>query len=247
MLFTTFGGNMIKIAVVEDDLSTQKSFCGYLQKFFAEKKEEYQAEFYPDAIKLLDKSTADFNLVFMDIDLPYMNGMEAAEKIRSKDKSVMIIFVTSLAQFAIQGYKVQAFDYIVKPFNYYNLSMSLNRALPSLESKGKSIAIRNSERKTEIVYLSDLMYIEVVNHYLYFHIKDRTIRSYDTLEKFKSELENNSFILCSRSFLVNLHYVKEIDHNDVLVGKEKLPLSRTKKQAFSQALNLYLSQGDSRK
>jgi DNA-binding LytR/AlgR family response regulator len=234
---------MIKVAIIEDEEETQQNLSESLTRYFSENKEEFSIDIFGDALKVINSYKPIYSVIFMDINLPYMNGMDAAEQIRKVDSQVMIIFITSLAQYAVKGYKVNAFDFIVKPFNYYTLSMTLNRALPLLEIKGKSISIKTSQSTLKVVYLNDLLYIEVANHTLYFHTLSKITSSTDTLEHFKDELMGSNFVLCNRCYLVNLKFVNGIDHNEVLVGKDRLLISRTRKKEFTASLNLYLNTG----
>ena len=129
----------MNIAIVEDDQNTQDELKQHLLHFCKEHKLSFDIECFSDAQSFLNRPASLFSLVFLDIDLPGISGMKAAVKLREQKNDIMIIFVTSLAQYALKGYKVQAFDFIVKPFNYYSLEMSLNRALPTLKTKGKTV------------------------------------------------------------------------------------------------------------
>ncbi len=234
---------MVRIAIVEDEESMRKALAGHIERFFKERKAEYILEEFSDALKLLDKYSGDFDLIFMDVDMPYVNGIEASEKIREVDKSTMIIFVTNLIQYAVKGYRVNAFEYLVKPISYATFYMTMDRALPTLLSKEESILVTDNKRVIRKVFLRQLQYIEVVDHILKFHLDDETLESYDSLKKYETLLQDHGFALCNRCYLVNLHYVIGIDKNDVLVGKERLLISRPKRASFIQALNNYVSSG----
>lgn len=232
---------MLRIAIVEDEAEMRDILKKYLNLFFDEKKLEINIFEYEDAIKFIDKYKCEYNLIFMDINLPHMTGLEAAKKIRELDKSTMLIFVTNLVQFAVNGYQVQAFDYLVKPINYYNFALTMNRALPSLNSSSESILVIDNKRAIHRILLSKLKYIEVVDHILKFHLSDQIIESYDSLKKYESMLTKFDFFSCNRCYLVNLRYVTSIVKNEAVLGDEKLLISRPKKVEFIQALNRYLS------
>ncbi len=235
----------MNIAIVEDDKNTQEELKQHLLHFSDEHKLSFNIQCFTDAKSFLERPASIFTLVFLDIDLPGMNGMDAAEKLRQEKNDIMIIFVTSLAQYALKGYKVQAFDFLVKPFNYYALEMSLNRALPTLKTKGKTLVISQTDRTKKIINIADLIYIEVINHTLYFHTLKNTYTSIDTLDRYHKELNEDNFALCNRCYLVNLHFVTGIKANDVILADgHKLPISRYKKQTFIDSLNLFLSQED---
>lgn len=235
----------MNIAIVEDDQNTQDELKQHLLHFCKEHKLSFDIECFSDAQSFLNRPASLFSLVFLDIDLPGISGMKAAVKLREQKNDIMIIFVTSLAQYALKGYKVQAFDFIVKPFNYYSLEMSLNRALPTLKTKGKTLVIAQTDRTKKLINIEDLIYIEVINHTLYFHSTKGTYSSIDTLDRYHKELSADNFALCNRCYLVNLHFVTGIKANEVILSNgHKLTVSRYKKQTFIDSLNLYLSQED---
>ena len=111
----------------------------------------------------------------MDINLPYMDGIEASEKLRNIDPTVIIVFVTSLAQYAIEGYKVNAFDFIVKPVQYYNFALSLKRALKTLIVQEENTIVVSNKNFMQKIEINNLKYIEVINHNLYFHTVNNVI------------------------------------------------------------------------
>jgi DNA-binding LytR/AlgR family response regulator len=237
---------MINIAIVEDELEMQTNLNTLLDKYFKENNIEANVKIFNDASILLHNNESSYSLIFMDINLPTINGMEAAKKIRENNKTIMIIFITSLAQYALQGYKVNAFDFIVKPFNYYTLSMTLNRAIPQLETKSKSIVIKNTQKTIDVIYLDELLFVEVANHTLYFHTLSKTVSTNNTLEYYEQELKQYSFVACNRCYLVNLKHVTAIDKNEAIVGSHHLLISRYKKKSFSDSLTNYICNGGTR-
>ena len=156
----------------------------------------------------------------------------------------MIIFVTSLAQYAIKGYEVNAFDYILKPIDFYNFKLKMSRTLSFLNNNNRSFVV---EYKNVIkrIFVDELMYIEIYDHRLYFHLNNNeNISSYGTMKTYIDLLKNDSFMLCNQCYFVNLKYVREVTSDYVLVGENKLSISRPKRQEFIHALNNYLSSGD---
>lgn len=234
---------MIRVAIVEDEENMRKILSDHVGRFFKANGIAFLIQEFPDAIRLLDKYSSQFDLIFMDVDLPTVNGIKASEEIRKSDKTTMIVFVTNLVQFALKGYQVNAFDYLVKPVNYYTFAMTMERALPILLGKEESILVTDNKRVISKIYLSQLRYIEVVDHILKFHLEDKVIESYDSLKKYETLLVPHNFALCNRCYLVNLHHVVAIDKNDVVVGTDRLLISRPKRASFIQALNAYFSGG----
>lgn len=120
---------IVHIALVEDDVKAAETIQKYLDRYEAENQIKFDVTTFSNAIPLLENYTADYDIIFMDIRMPYMNGMDAAHRLRAIDSKVILIFITSLTQYAVAGYEVEALDYIVKPVNYYDFALKLARAI----------------------------------------------------------------------------------------------------------------------
>ena len=124
---------MYKIAVVEDEKEYQESLINSLHRIEKEQGEQFMVRLFNDGMDILDEYSVDYDLLLLDIKMKYIDGMETARRIREIDKDVTIIFITSLAQYAIEGYKVQAFDFILKPVKYEQFQVTINHALNSIK------------------------------------------------------------------------------------------------------------------
>ena len=114
---------MVRIAIVEDTQTDSKTLMRYVKEYTRLVNVEVEISVFDNAVKFLDKYTPKFDIVFMDIEMPYINGMEASKKLRELDQKVILIFVTNLAKYAIKGYEVQAFDFVVKPITYHDFTL----------------------------------------------------------------------------------------------------------------------------
>jgi DNA-binding LytR/AlgR family response regulator len=234
----------VKVCVLEDEPDARDLLCAYLERYGAEKDRKFSVTCFSTVASFLSEYDGDTDLVFMDIMLPDGDGLSAAAGLREKDKDVTIIFVTNMSQYAIKGYEVRAFDFIVKPVSYNNFSIKLTGALECLRQKrGKELWISNKEGKTR-VNTSRIKYIEVSQHMLLYHTLDGVIRQSGALDTVKEELKTEAFALCNRCYLVNLKYVTAVKQFDVFLDGEKLQISRLKRNAFLGALNDYLAKGD---
>ena len=160
---------------------------------------------------------------------------EVAREIRSKDQSVGIIFITSLAQYAIEGYAVQAIDFMVKPVGYYNFSTKLQKAFRFIEThREKDILINNKEGIFRI-RVSEILYIEKERDYLLFHMKEDCFSTIGSIKEIKDKMSGLPFSECTSGCLVHLHYIKRIGKDSVLLTSgQELPLSRRQKKTFTQ-------------
>ncbi len=117
----------MRIAIVEDEESATQELRVLFARYGKENNMEFSLDTFPDALKFLASYRADYDLVMLDIEMPFMNGMEGAEKLRKLDPYVPIVFVTNMRRYAVAGYKVNAIDFIIKPVEYYDFSTMLGR------------------------------------------------------------------------------------------------------------------------
>ena len=120
---------MLKIAIVEDERECQEALIEHLRKYEKEKNEAFIVRIFNDGIDILDDYSADYDLIFLDIHMKYQDGMTTAKRIREVDADAQIVFITALAQYAIEGYKVNALDFILKPVVYEQLAMTMDKVL----------------------------------------------------------------------------------------------------------------------
>ena len=183
-----------------------------------------------------------YDLVLMDIGLPGISGMEAAEMLRPRDEETLLIFVTDLAQFAVKGYEVGALDFVVKPVNYQSLSMRLDRAVRILKRREHGSVYLSTKHGARVIPIASLVYVEVRGHNLEYHVEDeQTIKIRGTLAHFEEEQGSTSrFVRISNSCLVNADHIRSVDGNMVRMSNgDELPISRTKKKAALEALAAY--------
>ena len=140
---------LLRVAIVEDDDSYAETLQEYLNKYEQENEVRFQVVRYEDGADLVEKYHGDFDILIMDIELKFMDGMTAAQHIRKMDSNVIIIFVTNMPQFALKGYQVDALDYVLKPISYYAFSQRLERALERMERRSaKKLYHTSFERKS---------------------------------------------------------------------------------------------------
>lgn len=234
---------MIRFAIIDDEIEVANKLTSYIDKYFQINNCQCEVKFFDTASKFLENYHFDFDAIFMDINMPGVDGMSATKELRCLDKNVKIIFVTSLAQYAIKGYEVNAFDFVVKPVNYYTFAMKLDRLMENYrEKEGASIIIKanNSFIKTPV---SDIKYIEVSDHKLIVHTISNDFETYDTLSNYLNLLKNEPFALCNRCYLVNLKYVNKVNKDAVYIGNNCIQMSRRKYKEFMNSLNKYLGNG----
>lgn len=128
----------------------------------------------------------------MDIRLPGMDGMQAARQLRQKDHTVLLVFLTSLAQYAVEGYEVEAVDYIIKPITYSALRLKLPRLLRRCATEEKEILIQSVDQYVKLCP-RDLLYVEIFDHHIQYMTQNGVIRAYGTLKEIEDALPKEFF------------------------------------------------------
>jgi DNA-binding LytR/AlgR family response regulator len=233
---------MIRIAIVEDTKEDASRFKEYLDQYQVESKEVFELKFFKSAIAFLDEYKCDFNIVFMDIDLPGMTGIDASKKLREKDPNVVLVFLTYLGKYAIKGYSVNAFDFLVKPITYYSFSTMLARAITKCNyEKGNEVTIATEGTIIKLDIFS-ILYVEVYSHQLTYHTDKGDFSKWGTLSSVEEELTKFGFAKGSPSYLINLRRISVINGNEVILDNGKnLFLSRGQKKDFAEKFTAFIS------
>ena len=231
---------LCRVAIVEDDERDMEQLKIMLQQYAEEKALEIVVDTYPNAVIFLTNYKPRYDMVFMDIEMPHINGIEGAERLRQIDTETLLIFTTNLGHMAVMGYEVDAFDFVVKPLHYDSLRLKLNRALNRLALKQEKKVVLSSGGTKVCLNTASIYYVEVANHQLIYHTEDGDYPSYGTMTKIREQLEPQGFCLCNNCYLVNLRHVRLVQDYMVRVGKSELQISHPRKKAFLEALNNYI-------
>ena len=228
------------IAIVEDLEETADKLKVYFARFGKDHGVEFNISTFTSAEALLSFYRPVYDLVLMDIQLPGMNGMDAAFRLRKSDPLVTLIFVTNMAQFAVKGYEVNAFDFVVKPVAYPMFELKIQRALNKLRNQtDQQIMLTLSDRAVRIAS-SQIKYIEVSAHRLVYHTTEGDYSVYGTLKSVEAKLNPKVFARCNSCYLVNLDHVQSVDGYTAVVGGDALQISRARRKSFVEQLSQYL-------
>lgn len=126
---------MFKIAIVEDREETRESLNRFVRQYAQEQGLQVEISLITDGAEIAEHYTPGFDIIFMDVEMPRLDGFGAAEAIRAVDADVVLVFVTNMAQYAIRGYEVDALDYVLKPVNYYQFCTKLSRAIQRVQRR----------------------------------------------------------------------------------------------------------------
>lgn len=231
---------MIRIAVVEDEKLAWELLQKMLKRYSEERHLLFNIVYYESAEDFIRKFTSEFDLVFMDIQMPDMDGMQAAKKLRDQDGEIPLVFVTNLAQMASQGYDVQAFDFLIKPLHYDSFALHMNRVVQFLNKRQRQKVLISSGGQKICIAVEDIYYVEVRNHTLIYHTSSEDYSQRGSMGSAQKLLAGQNFSLCNNCYLVNLRHVYAVDKYNVSVGNSVLQISHPKKKKFMEELNAYI-------
>ena len=233
---------MYHIAIVEDEREFSNQLIEYLKQYEAENEVEIKVSVFHDGESILDGYTSRYDAVFLDIQMPGIDGMQTAEAIREIDDEVVLMFITNMAQYAISGYAVGALDFVMKPISYYTFSMKVGRVLKRVQKKAKEqhsilLALSDGIKKLDT---KQIYFVEIQNRMLHYHTDEGEYIVKGTMQSVEEQLKNLSFVKCNHWYMVNLMHVKEVRKNIAVVGTFELEISRRNKNGFMKALTEYL-------
>lgn len=233
---------MLRVAVVEDENEYREKIKEMINEYEQEYKKSIHLTVFSNGEEFIEKYDKNnkWDIILMDIEMPNMDGMEAAQKVREIDKEVVIVFITNMAQYAIKGYEVDAVDFILKPLNYYTFSMRFTRAVGRVKSREEKQICLNLSNGLKWLDSKDIYYVETQNRMLYYHTKEGEFIIRGALKDAQEELERFHFVKCNQCYLVNLKYVTEIRKNIAVVAQKELEISRRNRQAFLLSVMNYL-------
>lgn len=234
---------MLHIAVCDDERPVRESIVKALARYRKENSIEMEVTEFASADSLLTSYPQNVDLILLDIYMPGMDGMDAARAIREFDPEVCIIFITTMYQRAIEGYKVRAFGFIRKPVSYEEFSHELGDAIRNIErsrEKEHYITVKSSGRSYRIP-ISRLSFCEVRGHYVSLCV-DGEIREYRCpIRELEEQLGGYGFFRCHASYLVAADAIQEIRQADILLKDGNIvPISQRRRKAFLNSLSEYL-------
>ena len=232
---------LYRIAIVDDDSLAQDRLVGFVKKYEDENKVEFTIDKFSDGDELKDDYKCNYDIIFLDIEMKRVDGMKSAEYIRTLDKEVQIIFVTNSSQYAVEGYRVGALSYLLKPASYFMFCKELDRCLEELKRKAKEYLVLQTQNGISRVALDGITFIESFKHKIIYHTKYEKFETYGTMKDIEKELKDKCFFRCNSGYLVNMRHVEGIKDEEANVGGEILKISRSRKKEFMEALLAFYS------
>ena len=205
---------MTRIAIVEDEAAVREQLAGYVQRYTRQYGTQFEVTMFTDGVEILEDYRPVYDIIFLDVEMQHLDGMETARRIRELDSDVLLIFITNMAQYAIKGYAVGALDYVLK-----------------------SVPVDGGMRRLDA---AAIYYIESEGHRVHFYTEDGDFSAPGALKALEEKLAGRLFARCNSGYLVNLAQVSGVQQNTVQVGPHELQISRPKRRAFLAALADYI-------
>lgn len=233
---------MIRIAIVEDEVGEAEKLQGYIERYCKETAVPFETDVFSNPNVFLQKYHANYDLLFLDIEMPELDGITVARRVRALDGEVPIVFVTNMKKLALKGYEVNALDFMVKPAGYYGFALTFQKAqqvITRLKRHQITVPIKFGERRLDI---ADIRFIETSARKLVFHLVGEEVVSPGVLRDLEDRLRVHNFSRCNSCYLVNLRYVTKLYRDAVYLGEDCLVISRSKKKSFTDDLTNYWGQ-----
>lgn len=230
----------MRIAVVDDEKLYRDSLEKCLHFCSDKHSLDIEVDCYKDGLDLLDKKDIIYDIIYLDIKMNFIDGMETAREIRKRDNDVIIVFCTNYVKYAIDGYSVNAADFLLKPVSEFAFYEHFKKILPKLEKNSEPFIMVKTKIGVKKVKYSKILYLESDGPYVKIITKNEEIIFLDTLKNLEMQLDKRIFFRSNSCYIVNLTYVTEVVDNCSKLGKYKLQISRSRKKGFMEALTNFI-------
>lgn len=231
---------MIYVAICDDEKYMSDQIRAMTSDFFRGKNTEAVILQFSRGEELL-KCDKEIDILFLDIQMKDMDGMETARKLRERGFRGTLIFITVLREMVFQSFEVQAYDYLVKPIDAKSFEKTMNRLFVSMQNAGEDSLLIRKGYESRIISLGDIVFCEIIDRKVYLNlVSSEVVDYYDRIEKLEKKLDGR-FFRCHRSYLINLKYLKSYKNGMAYMeGGKEIPVSRLRSREFSDVILQYM-------
>ena len=223
----------MQIAICDDEAYFRNELKDKLLKYKKEKRIAIDIYEFENGVSLLESETV-FDIIFLDYQLPDINGMDIAKRLRAENASCCIIFVTQYPQFVYDSFEVQPFRFFVKPLSDEKLCSALDTFLENNKLITPLVIVNEGQQIT--IEAKSIVYLEGDGKYCLVRTVDNTYRSSKTLSQVQELLPKHCFYRIHKSYLVNMYYISSIQGSELnLINGEKASIGRTRLSDFRKS------------
>ncbi len=231
---------MIRIAICDDEKYMSDHIRQMTADFFRRKNMEADIRQFSGGEELL-RYGRQIDILFLDIQMKGMDGMETARRLRERRFRGFLIFITVLGEMVFQSFEVQAYDYLVKPVDEKHFEKTMERLVVSMRSAGESSLLIQKGFESRIISLEDIIFCEIIDRKIYLNLASgEVVDYYERIENLETKLDGR-FFRCHRSYLINLKYLKSYKNGTAYMeGGKAVPVSRLRSREFSGVILQYM-------
>lgn len=236
--------NTINIAICEDNEQQLQINKHYIEQWAESQEQNINIFTYKSAESFLFDWGYDINIniVFLDIHMEEISGIDLAHHIRKKNPDIDIIFISGEKQHILEGYKVQAVNFLLKPIKKEDIFESLNMWLSRRKSKENDYLIVKKGKNFLKLNYDDIYYLICFDHYMDIHTKDDVITFKQKIGEIEQKLPQSQFCRCHRSYIVNLKYINQIVKSEIILDNGvKIPVSKSRSNITSKSFLNYFN------
>lgn len=232
---------MLLIAVCDDIPIECADIAKQIETILKQSNTDFMIKKFFGGLELI-QSRESFDIIFLDIKMPNINGMELAKKIRKQGRQSLIIFITSASEYVFDAFDVEAFQYLLKPIQTDKLKNVLEKATKKMQIDANiDFLMISANRQIQKVFLKDILYIESIGRIAKIHCNNGTLETYEQIGILEDKLSDKFFFRCHKCFLVNLNFVDAFNKTEVrLENGEKIMLAKRRYEDFQKAILSYM-------
>ena len=231
---------MIRIAICDDETHMADHIKTMAFNFFRKKNREISLRIFLSGEELLNYD-GQIDILFLDIQMKGMDGMETARRLRAEKFQGFLIFITVLKERVFQSFEVQAYDYLVKPVEEKQFEKTMERLLVSMRSAGEESLFVQRGHEGRIIQKGEIVFCEIIDRKIYLNLDSGEVLDYyERIENLETKLDDR-FFRCHRSYLINLKHLKGYKNGTAYMdnGRE-VPVSRLRSKEFSSVILQYM-------
>ena len=231
---------MIRIAICDDEKHMSDHIRAMASDFFRKKNREIQLRTFLSGEELLNYD-GQIDILFLDIQMNGMDGLETARKLRAGKFRGFLIFITVLKEMVFQSFEVQAYDYLVKPVDEKQFGKTMERLYASMQNASEDSLLVQQGYERRIVPKDEIVFCEVIDRKIYLNLASgEVVDYYERIENLETKLGSH-FFRCHRSYLINLKHLKGYKNGTAYMDNHKeIPVSRLRSREFSGVVLQYM-------